>query len=118
MSKLNLAMAVALTAAALALPSASEADDQNFTFTKCIVGTSSTRCLRAGSYQHVQVQDVDSSNSIACSWGSTPVLNDGLSIQMAASQSALWGPATRGVPHADLNCIASGANTQMYVEFN
>lgn len=88
-----------------------------FTTSTCTVGTSSGQCLASGAYNHVQVQNISSSASIACSWGGTAALNS-TGVVLAAGQSALWGPATSGVPSGALNCIASAASTPLYVESN
>ncbi|HTR14077.1 MAG TPA: hypothetical protein VMI72_12695 [Roseiarcus sp.] len=88
------------------------------TMAGCTVGTSSAQCLAAGTYNHVQIQNTHSSNAIACSWGGAAALNSNNSIQLAAGQPALWGPTTAGVPTVALNCIASGASTPLYLEYN
>lgn len=90
----------------------------SFSVPGCTVGTSQVQCLAAGSYNHVQIQNASASASIACSWGGTAVLNSSGSVQLAAGQSALWGPNTAGAPTVALNCIASAASTPLYLESN
>jgi len=89
-----------------------------FTIVGCNVGTVSAQCLAAGTYNHVQIQNTHATNAIACSWGGTAALNSSGSVQLAAGQSALWGPNTAGSPTVALNCIASGASTPLYLEYN
>lgn len=89
-----------------------------FTFPGCSVTTSSAQCLAGAlATNHVQIQNTSVSASIACNWGGTAVLNSIGSVQLAAGQSSLWGPATAGVPTQALNCIGSGAAT-LYIEYN
>lgn len=83
----------------------------------CTVTTSSAQCLATGTYNHVQIQNTSASASIACSWGGTAALNSNGSVQLAAGQSALWGPNTSGVPSSALNCIGSAA-ASLYLEYN
>lgn len=84
----------------------------------CTVGTSSGQCLAGlSSARWLQLQNVHATNSIACSWGGTAVLNAAGSFMLAAGQSASWGLITGGVPSQALNCIASGATTPLYVEY-
>jgi hypothetical protein len=90
-----------------------------FTTAGCTVGASSAQCLAAATAtNHVQIQNVSASISIACSWGGTAVLNNSGSIMLAPGQSALWGPSTSGIPATALNCIAGSASTPLYLEYN
>lgn len=84
----------------------------------CTIGTSSAQCL-AGlvTARWLQLQNAHATNSMACSWGGTAVLNAAGSFQLAPGQAASWGLVTGGVPSQALNCIASGAATPMYVEY-
>ena len=83
------------------------------------IGATAILILSAGTYNHVQVQNTSSGNSVACSWfTTTPAINSNNSVQLAAGQSALWGPNTAGVPATALYCIASAASTPLYVESN
>jgi hypothetical protein len=88
-------------------------------FPGCTVGTSSGQCLASSTaVTFVQVENTSASASIACAWGATAVLNSAGSFQLAAGQGASWGVNTGGVPTGALNCIASGASTPMYLEWN
>jgi hypothetical protein len=89
------------------------------TIAGCTVGVTNAQCLASNTaIAWVQVQNTHASNSVACSWGGTSILNNSGSFQLAAGQSASWGPNTGGVPSgAALNCIASGASTPLYVEY-
>lgn len=88
-------------------------------FPGCTVGTSSGSCLTASTaVSFLQVQNTSTGAAIACAFGATPVLNSSTSLQLAAGQSASWGPVTAGVPTGALNCIASSASTPLYVEWN
>jgi len=91
----------------------------SFTISGCSVTTSSAQCLASGTAtNHVQVQNTSASASVACSWGGAAALNSSGSFQLAAGQSAIWGPNTSGVPSAALNCIASSAPAPLYLEYN
>ena len=96
----------------------------DFTVPGCTVGTASAACLAAGSgtaqgfYRHVQIQNASAAANIACSWGGAAALNTLTSVQLGPGQSALWGPATTGVPLEALNCIASAASTPLYLDYN
>jgi hypothetical protein len=88
-------------------------------FPGCTVTNSSAQCLAAATaVQFVQVQNTHASAAIACNWGGTAVLNSSGSFQLAAGQSASWGPNTGGVPNEALNCIASVASAPLYLEWN
>jgi hypothetical protein len=88
-------------------------------FPGCTVGATSGSCLAAGvGYNFVQIQNTHATNAIACAWGTAAVLNSAGSIQLAPGQAASWGPMTGGIPNGGLNCIASGASTPMYLEWN
>lgn len=88
-------------------------------FPGCTVGASSAQCLAANTAQSfLQVENTSASASIACAFGTAAVLNSATSFQIAAGQGASWGPNTSGVPTAALNCIASGASTPLYLEWN
>lgn len=90
-----------------------------YTIAGCTVQTTSAQCLAAGTYNHVQIQNTSVSASVACSWGGAAALNSSGSVQLAAGQPALWGGNTAGAPSGvALNCIASGASTPLYLEFN
>ena len=88
-----------------------------FTYPGCTVGTSSAQCL-AGSTatNHIQLQNESASATIYCAWGATAIANAAGSFQLAAGQSALWGPTTAGVPSAALNCISTAASTPLYLD--
>lgn len=87
-------------------------------FVGCLVGATNTVCLVAGRGKtFLQMENVHSSNSIACAWGSVAVLNDKSSVQLASGQAASWGPQTGGVPSDELDCIASGGSTPLYLEW-
>lgn len=84
----------------------------------CTVGTASAQCLAGlATARWLQLQNVHATNTIACSWGGTAVLNAAGSFMLAPGQSASWGLVTSGVPSQALNCIASGATTPLYVEY-
>lgn len=88
-------------------------------FPGCTVGTSSAQCLAAATaLAFVQIQNTSVSATVACRWGGTAVLNSNTSVQLAVGQSASWGINTGGVPNEALNCIASGASTPLYLEWN
>jgi hypothetical protein len=88
-------------------------------FPGCTVGNTTTNCLAASTaVTFLQIQNVDTSASMACAFGVSAVLNDKSSLQLAAGQGASWGPNTGGVPTGQLNCIASGASKPLYVEWN
>lgn len=88
-------------------------------FPGCTVGVASAQCLAAGTAQtFVQLENTSASATVACAWGTAAVLNSATSIQLSAGQSASWGPVTAGIPSGALNCIASGATTPLYVEWN
>lgn len=88
-------------------------------FPGCTVGATTTNCLASSTaLTFLQVQNVHASNTIACAFGVSAVLNDKSSVQLAAGQSASWGPNTMGVPTGQLNCIASAGSTPMYLEWN
>lgn len=87
-------------------------------FPGATVGTSSAQALAASTAtMFLQIQNTHASNTVACAFGATAVLNSSTSVQLAAGQSASWGPNTAGVPTGALNCIASGATTPLYVEW-
>lgn len=120
----SLAIAAALAAAAPAaaqqninaIVSAQAPSARNFP--GCTVGAASAQCLAAGTgYQFVQIQNTHATNTIACAWGATAVLNSAGSLQLGPGQPASWGPMTGGIPSGALNCIASGANTPLYLEW-
>ena len=88
-------------------------------FPGCTVGASSASCLAAGTAQtYLAIQNTSTGNTVACTFGGTAVLNSSTSIQLAPGQGASWGPNTAGVPSGALTCIASGASTPLYVEWN
>lgn len=88
-------------------------------FPGCTVGASSAQCLAAATAtQFIQIQNTSASATVACRWGGAAVLNSSTSVQLGAGQSASWGPNTAGVPSGALNCIASGASTPLYLEWN
>jgi hypothetical protein len=88
-------------------------------FPGCTVGISSAQCLAAATAtQFVQIQNTSASATVACAWGVVAVLNSKTAVQLAAGQSASWGINTGGVPNEALNCIASGASTPLYLEWN
>lgn len=87
-------------------------------FPGATVGASSAQALAASTaVKFLQIQNTHASNTVACAFGATAVLNSSTSVQLAAGQSASWGPLTGGVPTGALNCIASGASTPLYVEW-
>lgn len=88
-------------------------------FPGCTVGVASGSCL-AGStaVNFLQIQNTSTANTVACAFGATAVLNSATSVQLGVGQSAAWGLNTVGVPTGQLNCIASGASTPLYVEWN
>lgn len=112
-----LSLCVALWASASMAASAISARN----FPGCNVGVASTVCLTANTAQNfVQMQNVSASGgaTITCAWGATPVLNTLPGFTLTPGQPASWGPQTSGIPSGALNCIASGANTQMFLEWN
>jgi hypothetical protein len=86
----------------------------------CTVGATSGTCLAAATaITFLQIQNTSTANTVACNIvGGTAVLNSATSVQLAVGQSASWGPNTGGVPSGAINCIASGASTPLYVEWN
>ncbi len=91
----------------------------SFSYPGCTVGTSSAQCLAASTAtNHIQLQNESASATIYCAWGATAAANSAGSFQLAAGQSALWGPTTAGVPSSALNCIATSASTPLYLEYN
>lgn len=111
-------MRVLLAAVALIALGAS-ANAQSRNFPGCTVGAVSAQCLAAGgSKTFLQVQNAHATNTIACAWGAAAVIGASRSFQLAAGQAASWGPQTGGVPSDQLNCIASGAGTPLYLEWN
>ena len=85
----------------------------------CTVGTSAASCLASGlAANHVTVENVSSTASIACSWTTTAALNAITSFQLAPGQPASWGLNTGGIPTGTLSCIATAASTPLYVEYN
>lgn len=87
-------------------------------FPGATVGTSSAQALATNTATvFLQIQNTHASATVACAFGATAVLNSSTSVQLAAGQSASWGPNTSGVPTGALNCIASGASTPLYVEW-
>ena len=84
----------------------------------CTVGTSSAQCLAPNlAIAHIQIQNVSSNATIACTWGGTAIINNSSSFLLAAGQSANWGAATGWVPTRALNCIASASSTPLYIEY-
>ena len=107
-----------LLAAAFILLAGPKADSASRNFVGCTVGGASAVCLAGGKGKtFLQIENVHSTNTIACAWGTAAVLNDKGSIQLASGQAASWGQMTAGVPSDDLNCIASGGGTPLYVEW-
>ncbi len=87
-------------------------------FPGCTVGVASAQCLAGSTAQSfLQLQNTSASASIACRFGGTAVLNSSTSVQLGAGQAASWGVTTAGVPSGALNCIASGASTPLFVEW-
>lgn len=91
-----------------------------YTIAGCTVGVASASCIATSTVvNHVMIQNTSLTASIACKWtGGTAVLNSSGSVQLSPGQSALWGPTTSGVPSGAMDCIASGASTPLYVEYN
>lgn len=88
-------------------------------FPGCTVGVASGSCLAgATALTFLQVQNTSTANTIACAFGVAAALNTSTSVQLAVGQAASWGLNTGGVPTGQLNCIASGASTPLYVEWN
>lgn len=88
-------------------------------FPGCTVGATSGSCLAANTaVGFLQIENTAASNAIACAFGATAVLNSSTSVQLAPGQGASWGPGTGGVPTGQMNCIAAGAGTPLYVEWN
>lgn len=88
-------------------------------FPGCTVGSSSGSCLAASTAKtFLQIQNTSVSASIACAFGTSAVLNSSGSVQLGVGQAASWGVNTGGVPTGQMNCIASGASTPLYVEWN
>lgn len=95
------------------------------TIAGCTVGTASATCLAANAASsHLQIQNVTSgtTNYIACTFGGTAALNSSGSFMLApigsGPSAANWGTATGVVPTGALNCIATAASAQLYVEYN
>lgn len=87
-------------------------------FPGATVGVASAQALAASTATvFLQIQNTHASNTVACAFGVAAVLNSSTSVQLAAGQSASWGPNTGGVPTGALNCIASQASTPLYVEW-
>jgi len=110
---------VVSNATGVAVPGCQDASAQARHFPGCTVGVSSGTCLAAGvAGQFLQIENVSTANTIACAFGVTAVLNSATSVQLTVGQAASWGPNTGGVPTGALNCIASGATTPLYIEWN
>lgn len=87
-------------------------------FPGCTVGVTSASCLAASTaVSFLQVQNTHATANIACAFGVAAVLNSSTSFELAAGQSASWGPTTGGVPTGAMNCISSVASTPLYVEW-
>ena len=112
---------VAASAATAVIPAKA-----TMTIAGCVVGTTSATCLAAASAStHLQIQNVTSgtTNVIACTFGGTAILNDKSSFMLApfagtGPNAANWGGATGIIPQSALNCIATAASGQLYIEFN
>jgi hypothetical protein len=89
-----------------------------FTSPGAIVGTGVAVALASGLYHHVQLQNLSSGATVACSWTTSGSLTSASGFQLVAGQSALWGPTTAGVPSGALLCIASATGVPLYIETN
>lgn len=95
------------------------------TIAGCTVGTASATCLAANlASAHLQIQNVTSgsTNFVACTFGGSAALNSSGSFMLApvggGPSAANWGSATGVVPTGALNCVATAAGAQLYVEYN
>ena len=85
----------------------------------CTVGVASAQCLEGiVGRSWMQIQNVHATNAIACSWNNDATLNNLTSFMLQPGQAASWGSITIGfVPDTALRCVASGADTPLYVEW-